>query len=377
MGNFLRNIILLAISLLVSFGLMELAVRALNLDEPLVWKPHAQLGWVHIPGAKRLWTEEGYGLIEINQLGYRDRDRTLEKPEGTVRIGVFGDSQTEAVQVHVDEAFTYLLEDKFADNDRQIEVLNFGTNGFSPTQELLLLEKEIGRYDLDIVVTALFLDNDVSGSIPELSVSTSGTPFIKSADGELEFDFSRSEESYNDFKKQPKAIIREYSGVYRFIAKLKRVWQIRHCGEKCSDGSIPTRYEPYLQSPPAMWESAWSYFERSLLETKKITDAREVPLLFLSIPAAQVVNQDAWLNIVELNPAMVEGDWNLHAMENRLERISKVMGVPLVQPVKESAQHPERTTFYFGNVGHLTVTGHQEIAAHLWPALSSILSTLE
>jgi hypothetical protein len=52
--------------------------------------------------------------------------------------------------------------------------------------------------------------------------------------------------------------------------------------------------------------AACEVFERSLNEFKQITDSVGIPLVFLSIPAGQVINHDAWQNIIKLNPAMRE-----------------------------------------------------------------------
>lgn len=369
MNGLIKNFALLCFSLLLSLGIMEIAVRVMNLHEPIVWKPHPKFGWVHIPGATRLWTEEGHGLIEINDLGYRDLPRTVEKPANTIRVGVFGDSQTEAVQVHVDQTFSYLLQEQLVKSGHSIEVLNFGTNGYSPTQELLLLSKEVDRYELDVVLVGLFLDNDVSGSLAKLSVSTSGTPFIKQATGPLEFDYSQAEASTESFAKQPKAALREYLGTYRFAYKLYTTFSHKPCEGDCDNDTIPTRYELYKENPSETWTEAWAMFERSLIEIKRVTDEKNIPLVFLSIPAGQTVNQDAWSNILDMNPAMESENWQLFGPEKRLAGIASDLNVPLVQPYEKFSKHDERTTFYFGNVGHLTSKGHETITEDLYPAV--------
>lgn len=375
MSNYLKNFILLACSLLVSVGLMEVGVRVLNLHEPLVWRPHPVLGWVHVPGAKRHWTEEGNGLIKINDLGYRDKERAVKKPADIFRIGVFGDSQTEAVQVNLDQTFSYLLEEKLLADGYSVEVLNFGTNGYSPTQELLLLKKEINHYDLDMVVTALFLDNDVSGSVAELSVSTTGTPFIERASEELEFDFSQTESSYEGFNKQPIETLRQYSGLYRFLAKLKNDLQVQRCVENCAEDVFPVRYELYQQSPPPAWTVAWDIFERTLVELKVETDAKGIPLVLLSIPAGQMVNQESWQNILNENPAMNDKMWDLFGPEKRLADISNDLDIPLVQPYVEFSEDENKSAFYFGNVGHLTAIGHQEFTDDIFAVIASFITS--
>ena len=88
---------LLALSTMLALGCVELFVRLAALDRPIVWQPNPELGWWHVAGARRHWTEEGDGTIEINPLGMRDAARSLDKPQAVFRIGVFGDSIREAV----------------------------------------------------------------------------------------------------------------------------------------------------------------------------------------------------------------------------------------------------------------------------------------
>src|SRR5438270_652996 len=80
------KLLALALSLTVAFVLVEVGLRILGRDLPLVWEPEPELGWHHIPGAQRHWTEEGDGHIVINAHGFRDRERSLAKPAGTFRI---------------------------------------------------------------------------------------------------------------------------------------------------------------------------------------------------------------------------------------------------------------------------------------------------
>src|SRR5262245_52829809 len=100
------KLLLLGASLLLGLLAVEGGLRLFGLDKQLVWVPDTVLGWRHVPGAKRHWVEEGDGRIVINSLGYRDRERQLDKPAGTFRIAVFGDSMTEGVQVNLEQTFT-------------------------------------------------------------------------------------------------------------------------------------------------------------------------------------------------------------------------------------------------------------------------------
>ena len=55
-------------------------------------------------------TAENKQTVRINSHGFRDRERSYDKPEGTSRIVVLGNSWTEALQVPLEKTCPALLE---------------------------------------------------------------------------------------------------------------------------------------------------------------------------------------------------------------------------------------------------------------------------
>lgn len=110
-------------------------------DERLGWslKPHSQAtGWV---GTEKI-------EYRINSKGLRDDETNYEKPEGTFRIVVIGDSNTFGYGVPIEKHFTSLLEGYFKD----VEVINMGVNAYGVDQELIFLRSEGFRYKPDLVL---------------------------------------------------------------------------------------------------------------------------------------------------------------------------------------------------------------------------------
>ena len=85
----------------------------------------------------------------INSHGWRDAERSFDKPAGVRRIVVLGDSFTFGVGVDAVERYTDVLEKMAGSN---LEVLNLGMNAVGPDQELLVLETDGLRYAPDFVV---------------------------------------------------------------------------------------------------------------------------------------------------------------------------------------------------------------------------------
>ncbi len=116
-------------------------------------------GWRMQPGVVK--TGHMWGGAEpsrVNSHGWRDAETTFEKPPGTKRIVVLGDSFTFGVGVDARDRYTEVLEGMTSD----LEVLNLGMNAVGTDQELLYLETDGLRYAPDIVVCAFFEGNDLS-----------------------------------------------------------------------------------------------------------------------------------------------------------------------------------------------------------------------
>lgn len=353
--------ILVLTSALVGMFMIEGAMNFIGLDYARVWEPDAELGWHHVAGARRLWTEEGRGLIEINSLGQRDKERALPKPKGTYRIVVYGDSMTEAVQVDLEQTFTSLLEKSLAQKGHHVEVLNLGVNGYSPIQELLLLKREGKKYEADLVVLATYLDNDVSGSHPALNVSQGGVPFYGSDRESGGFNFTQTLASYEDYHREPLYTVRYYSRIYRWLSAVR--WQLKASERRLPSGEIPQRYLFYGQSHTQEWMDAWALYERALNDFALETARQGSGLVILSVPAPWVSSPQAWNLILNSNPTMKDKVWSLAGPEQRLEEFAKSRGWRLLAPHGAfgeawSSEEP----LYWSHLGHMTPRGHQVMA---------------
>jgi len=141
----LAGAVLLALPLLV-----EAALRIAETQfEPQLYEPNRELGWKLRPGASGVVIAEDRQTVRINSHGFRDRERSYDKPEETFRIAVMGNSWTEALQVPLERTYPALLESDLQKNGcfngKRVEVLNFGVAGYSTGQELLTLQQEVWK----------------------------------------------------------------------------------------------------------------------------------------------------------------------------------------------------------------------------------------
>ena len=125
----------------------------------------AKLGWRNIPD----WSATTNGRrLTINSKGLRDREHSYDKPKGTKRILVLGDSFAWGYGVADHEIFTkrlqHLLRQKPISPTDRYEVINTGVSGWGTDQEYLFLQQEGFEYSPDVVVVAFFIVNDIQNN---------------------------------------------------------------------------------------------------------------------------------------------------------------------------------------------------------------------
>jgi lysophospholipase L1-like esterase len=130
--------------------------------EVVFLEPDRTVGWRQVPGLEWVWTgmswyADDYSVpIKTNSWGFRDRERTPEKPDGVVRVAILGDSMIEALQVPLEQTAAQLLERRLNASAHdgaapRYEVLNFGISSHGLGQELLVWETYARQFDPDYV----------------------------------------------------------------------------------------------------------------------------------------------------------------------------------------------------------------------------------
>lgn len=166
----IRRRVLLVLGSLVASAL--LAEGALRLFFPVAYMaPAARFGdeaWLE--GINRRSTIDGldyelrpgvrsqaHGVrVETNAHGMRDRERTIEKPPGVVRVAAVGDSFTFGFGVPAEDAWPAVLErllnEARESGARPAEVLNFGVGGYSTRDEALVVRERVLAFQPDAIV---------------------------------------------------------------------------------------------------------------------------------------------------------------------------------------------------------------------------------
>ena len=94
-------------------------------------------------------------LQATNQWGMRDREYTLEKPQGTYRIAVMGSSHTKGTGVAGEVTWENRIEDRLAEEapaGLRYELLNFSVGGYGPFSKLAIIEEKVFPFEPDVVL---------------------------------------------------------------------------------------------------------------------------------------------------------------------------------------------------------------------------------
>lgn len=103
--------------------------------------------------------------FHINRNGMRaDRDYDHAKPAGTKRIVSLGDSFTIGYEVEREQCFSSVLEARLRAAGIDVEVLNCGVSGFGTAEECIYLERELLKYEPDLVLVSFF-ENDLDDNV--------------------------------------------------------------------------------------------------------------------------------------------------------------------------------------------------------------------
>lgn len=118
------------------------------------------------PGATyRHKSRDGTWQFTINHQGMRaDRDYHYDKPPGCLRVLVLGDSFAIGYEVDVEQTFARVLERELRRRNVPVEVLNSGVSGYSTAEAALYLERELIKYQPDVVVSSAY-ENDFADNL--------------------------------------------------------------------------------------------------------------------------------------------------------------------------------------------------------------------
>lgn len=360
----------------LSLGLLtaEVALRLLGVSFPAPYAIDEHCGSKLQPGFRGVWTQEGYSAFHVNPLGFRDREQAVEKPKGTVRIAVLGDSYIEALQVADDATFARVLEaqlnEQRAVDDPRYEVLSFGIAGWGTAQELLALRHYVWQFDPDVVLLAFLAGNDVRNNSKPLE-PVQCRPFFTWDGEQLRLDESFRE--HPDYVLAQAPATRWKNSVINSSRLVQLVRQLRDARrqnagvtDSSNDFERGLEAEALIEPTSPAWQQAWELTDRLIAQMAAEVHDRGRHFAAFAIPSGVQVDPDAArrtalatkLKVADLDYA------ELHLAA--LATAHQFEFIPLVQALRSYAESEGRHLHGFRNTqlgtGHWNEEGHRQAA---------------
>jgi hypothetical protein len=325
------------------------------------------------PGKEGWYRAEGEAYLRVNSLGYRDREHDRSKPSNMVRIAVLGDSFVEARQVALEDTFWYRLGGELQEcnvfRGKQIEMLSFGIGGYNTSQEYLTLQTDVLTFSPDIVLLAMFPNNDIEGNSRELQEDAAWripAPTHSLIDGELVLDASSSRSVWRKLL---------YDMVHRFrvvemLNEARRTIRAQQW-QRANAEQIEPGLSSYVYRQPESreWRQAWLVTEALLAEMNELVHTNGGRFIVTTIPSALEVDPVP-LRRKEIESRMGVDD--LLYPDQRIAAAGASAGFAVYPLTRELQEIAERQRIYmhgFKNTrlgfGHLNEQGHRQVAGLL------------
>lgn len=251
MPKFIQNFLVLATTLLVTLGIIEVGLRYFRLVDyrpPPSELPYVERETIYrastIPGldyelAPNVEAQAQGAMVKTNSYGMRDNE-PLATSEN--RILVIGDSFTFGFGVPQDAIFPILLEKKLNQGEDRYDVLNLAVPGYTIQDEVNVLRYKGLVWEPRVVIIGYVLNDPEIEPVQELP-------------------------SYFH-----KPSWWQYSHVLRLVAQGKKKMEINIFG----GGD----YHKYLHANEITWQSVVTGFK----DIREMTDRREIKVILLIFP---------------------------------------------------------------------------------------------
>jgi hypothetical protein len=377
-----------------------------GLAKPSFYTYSGSHGWKLRPRASGWQTDEGRAWIKVNRWGFRGPDWTLAKPAGTLRVAVLGDSFTEAQQVAEEQTFSAVIERELkrdpplpADSRfhwvNNVEVMNFGVDGYGTAQELLTLERDVWRFSPDIVLLAFFNGNDVRNNSVVLEgdkcrpfyvyrrgAFVLGGPFVDSP----RFRFG----CFTRFESRHSQLLNVLGSARSALRARWRIWKSRNAAAVASVATVSARTgtrllggvgcDDQIYRPPAnqVWLDAWNVTEFEIETIHRNVRRHGAEFLLVTLDAGMQVFPS---KTVREDFLRAVGGTTILYPDKRLKGLGERDGFAVlnVAPTMQSYADLHKVFFHgFANTamgsGHWNQLGHSFTGALIAKELRTILA---
>ncbi|MDF1839527.1 MAG: DUF5989 family protein [Planctomycetota bacterium] len=353
------NVLLaILISLFVFLSVFELGLRAIGMGPPKTLNQFdSALGWSKTPDRTVHRKTAEYDVhFAINELGLRDdEEMKVEKPADTQRVICLGDSFTLGYTVERQHLFVDQLENWWNEEERKVQVVNTGTEGYSTDQEVAWLLKHGDDWKPDLVLLFAY-ENDIYYNGAEKYRYFPKPRF--NAQGELENDSLVDPGSRSLFEK---------TAIGNLIVKKEGLELFEVPSAK---GPLLKEHAPLLTESPAFLADALARTEGALTALRKKCDELGAQVAVVVIPSHSAVDEAYAAQFSNLL-GLARDDWDPNKPVDMMLEAARSAGVLALDPRQALRTATQKNgDAYFQKDFHLNAHGNQVIAHFVHDSLA-------
>jgi GDSL-like lipase/acylhydrolase family protein len=316
------------------------------------------LGWRKIPNIEGKHKTEEYEVVEqINSMGIRGPEYSLEKDSGEYRILVIGDSFAEGYMVSFEDLFSEVMKDSLNKNcgNAFYQVVNTGTGGYSTDQEVLYFEKYGAAFNPDLTIL-MFCINDPWYNTVNRYWRGFKPMFTIEGDSLRLTNVPVPKPMTRSFYEKVKEWMLQHSHLVSGIKNLKD--KVNYARD---DQTVPEEFRIYKTSNPAEMAKSWQVTAALLDRMHRKASAAGSNFLVFYIPEKIEVFPDAWQQF--LTTYSLDEQYFDHALPRRkLQSICDSLKIHLLDPAPvfvDAAKADPAANFYFKHDWHWNTGGNQ------------------
>ncbi len=334
------------------------------------------LGWRKIPGASGWHVTSEYKVLEeFNSRGLRGPEYDYEKPPGTFRVLVLGDSFVEGYAVPFEEVHTERLRRLLSQRGLgPVEVINAGTGGYTTDQELLFFETEGVRYGPDLTIV-LFYENDPLYNTQGHYFRGNKPHFVLEEDGDLRLtNVPPPPPRVSGVRRGADWLLDNFRVARLAGLAIRSEPRLHSLAARAglteappeAESRVPFESLVYLRPEPRPVEHAWRVTEALLARLRERTEAAGGSLLFMYAPGKQVIHGDICGSLGR-RYGVAREECSADLLARRLEEICRRNGIDFLDPVpvfrrRAAALEAEGKRLYYGQDSHWNREGNRLVA---------------
>lgn len=391
--NLLKNLILLIIVLGLSFLILEGIFRIIKpegtVDRRRIIATADERGLtIHKQNIDDyLPSPETQELVHMktNQEGFIGNDYSLDKPTRTIRIAIFGDSFTEAIQVDFEKTFGYLLEKQLNQQEDSLnyEVMNFAVGGSGTMEALLLYYYYAKKYQPDLVIL-FFFENDFENNQFYLSqrekISSQDESWIEIEQSNANFRQERQDWraqllKFSRFIQWADRVVRTNPSLFNLTTKIG----LHHQGP-LGEGkeNIPTGQFIFQLPLQEIYQEVFVLTKDLIKLFKSEVANNGSKFSFVYLPEAVQADEAVWQKALDQNQNLEKYTWDFQQPNKYLEKAALENKIPFFDLTPEFISYYQASSdndfLYIHRTGHLNELGHQLVADKIQEFIKEVLT---